>query len=115
MFKRGHFLLLADMLEAVNRILEYTHGIDFDQFTIDSKTKDAVIRNFEILGEAANRIPNDYQIQNPHIPWKQLRGYRNRLIHEYFGVDYHIVWEIIQTNLSELQYQLERALQADQP
>ena len=63
--------------------------------------------NFEIIGEASTRIHPDFQIQHAQIPWKHLRGYRNRLIHEYFGVDYQIVWEIIQLELEELIGHLE--------
>jgi uncharacterized protein with HEPN domain len=90
------------MLDAAQRIQTYTEGLDFDRFIDDQKTLDAVVRNFEIIGEASTRIHPDFQIQHAQIPWKHLRGYRNRLIHEYFGVDYQIVWEIIQLELEEL-------------
>lgn len=95
------------MLDAASRIQSYTNGLNFDQFLEDQKTIDAVIRNFEILGEASTRVDPDFQSATPQIPWKQLRGYRNRLIHEYFGVDYEIVWDIIKNELSHLLTQLE--------
>ena len=92
MSKRDNQLLILDMLDAAQRIQTYTEGLDFDRFIDDQKTLDAVVRNFEIIGEASTRIHPDFQIQHAQIPWKHLRGYRNRLIHEYFGVDYQIVW-----------------------
>jgi len=107
MSRRDNHLLILDMLESAYRILTYTKDLNYDQFTDDQKTLDAVVRNFEILGEASTRILPDFQIENPQIPWKRLRGYRNRLIHEYFGVDYQIVWEIIQEDLSDLIGELE--------
>ena len=81
------------------KIQDYTKDYSYEQFIDDDKTIDAVVRNFEIIGEAATRIHPDFQIENPQIPWKKLRGYRNRLIHEYFGVDYQIVWDIISDDL----------------
>lgn len=107
MFRRDNHLLVLDMLESAYQIQYYTEDLDYEEFIEDQKTLDAVVRNFEILGEAATRILPDFQIENPKIPWKQLKGYRNRLIHEYFGVDYQIVWEIIQEDLRELIEELE--------
>lgn len=106
MSKRDNSLLVLDMLEAASRIQSYTSGLTFEKFLDDQKTIDAVVRNFEILGEAATRVNPDFQAINQQIPWKQLRGYRNRLIHEYFGVDYEIVWDIIENELDELIAQL---------
>jgi len=107
MSSRDNHLLITDMLESALRISKYTEGLKFDEFADDQKTLDAVVRNFEILGEAATRVLPDFQILNPQIPWKLLKGYRNRLIHEYFGVDYQIVWEIIQEDLPGLIERLE--------
>jgi uncharacterized protein with HEPN domain len=71
-------------------------------FLSDDKTKDAVVRNFEIIGEAANRIDPDFKDSHLEIEWNRIRAFRNRIVHEYFGVDYEIVWEIIETYLDEL-------------
>ncbi|MFN3138125.1 MAG: DUF86 domain-containing protein [Allomuricauda sp.] len=76
--------------------------MSFDQFKSDSKTVDAVIRNFEVIGEAANRLTENYKNNNPEIEWSHLRGFRNRIVHEYFGIDLEIVWHIIEENLPEL-------------
>ncbi|MCB9205436.1 MAG: DUF86 domain-containing protein [Flavobacteriales bacterium] len=107
MSKRDNQLLIGDMLEAAKKIRAYTAGFMFEAFLADDRTIDAVVRNFEIIGEAANRVDPDFQSENPQIEWAKLRGFRNRLIHEYFGVDHEIVWQIIETELLELIEELE--------
>ena len=102
MSKRDHILLLEDMLDSALKIRRYTNNLDFDTFLNDDKTVDAVVRNFEIIGEAANQIDPDYRIKNPEIEWKRIRGFRNRIVHNYFGIDHEIVWTIIENNLSDL-------------
>jgi uncharacterized protein with HEPN domain len=106
MSKRDNILLLQDMMESSNKILNYTKGFDLDKFLSDDKTADAVVRNFEIIGEAANRIDPDFKLNNPQIDWRKLRGFRNRLVHDYFGIDYNIVWSIIENDIEELIFQL---------
>ena len=96
MSKRDTLLLLDDMLHAAQKIKRYVTDIDFDTFISDDKTMDAVARNFEIIGEAANRVDPDFRDSNPEIEWKRIRGFRNRIVHEYFGIDYEIVWQIIE-------------------
>jgi uncharacterized protein with HEPN domain len=102
MSKRDNVLLIHDMIESVQKIMTYTRDMSFDQFKGDSKTVDAVIRNFEVIGEAANRLTENYKNNNPEIEWSHLRGFRNRIVHEYFGIDLEIVWHIIEENLPEL-------------
>ena len=103
-------MLLEDMLESALKIKRYTTNLDFDSFLNDEKTIDAVVRNFEIIGEAANRIDPDYRMKNPEIEWKRMRGFRNRIVHDYFGIDYEIVWEIIENDLDDLIKQIESLL-----
>jgi uncharacterized protein with HEPN domain len=102
MSKRDIILLLADMLQSANKIKRYTENINFESFISDDKTIDAVVRNFEIIGEAANRIDPDFRDSNPEIEWKRIRGFRNRIVHDYFGIDYEIVWTIVELYLEEL-------------
>jgi uncharacterized protein with HEPN domain len=90
------------MLQSAQKIKRYTKGLDFDSFLADEKTMDAVVRNFEIIGEAANRIDPDFRNKNPEIEWSRIRGFRNRIVHDYFGIDYEIVWEIIEAYLDEM-------------
>jgi len=101
MSKRDNILLLENMLQSALKIKQYTDNLDYNAFISDDKTIDAVIRNFEIIGEAANRIDPDFRTNNPEIEWKRISGFRNRIIHDYFGIDYEIVWTIIQSYLDE--------------
>lgn len=73
---------------------EYIQGLDFQQFKWDYKTVDAVIRNFEVIGEASKNIPGHIKVKYPNIPWEEMYRFRNRISHEYFGIDYEILWEI---------------------
>lgn len=111
MSKRDKMLLLEDMLQAATKIKRYTDNLDFDSFVEDDKTVDAVIRNFEIIGEAASRIDPDFRIKNPEIEWTRIRGFRNRIVHDYFGIDYEIVWTIIETYINELIDWLETLIE----
>ena len=94
MSRREAPLLIEDILEAANRILTYTKDLSFVEFVADQKTLDAVARNFEIIGEAASRLPEEFKIKHAEINWIRITGLRNRIIHEYFGVDYSLVWKI---------------------
>src|SRR6185312_16726633 len=94
MSKRSSRLLLEDLLLSIEKITEYTSGLSFDNFLEDSKTSDAVIRNFEIIGEAANRLPDEMKEKFPEIDWYRIRGFRNRIVHDYMGIDYQMVWLI---------------------
>ena len=103
MSKRDAALLVADILLAISKIKTYTEGLDFDSFMADSKTVDAVERNFEIIGEAATQLPKSIQEANPSIEWHSVVSFRNRLIHGYFGVDYQILWYVVQIDLPILE------------
>ena len=100
-------MLIDDILESGRKILEYTSGFTLEQFKSDSKTVDAVIRNFEIIGEAANRLPEDFKDKHNEIDWHKVRGFRNRIVHDYFGIDYSIVWVIRETFLPHLIEKLQ--------
>ena len=76
--------------------------MQFEDYEADAKTKDAVERNFEIIGEAASRIPEDFKRNNEKVEWRIIKDFRNFIIHEYFGINNSIVWDIIQYNLPGL-------------
>jgi uncharacterized protein with HEPN domain len=114
MSKRDTILLLKDMLESSRKIKKYTNGLSLEDFLEDDKTIDAVVRNFEIIGEAANRIDDDFRIKNPSIEWKRIRGFRNRIVHDYFGIDYEIVWNIIQFYLDEMIDSIENIIESNE-
>ena len=102
---------LEDILSAAERILEYTQGMDAKTFAQDQRTVDAVIRNLEIIGEAARHIPPEVKEKFPELPWEEMRAMRNMLIHEYFGVDLWIIWQTIQQDVPSLIHQIRHVLQ----
>lgn len=110
MSKREPDLLLQDIEEAIMKIKTYTNGMSYESFQNDDKTIDAVIRNFEIIGEAANRIPDEIKDKFNEVNWHRIRGFRNRIVHDYMGVDLEIIWEIIEKNLDELKEQIEEII-----
>lgn len=76
--------------------------MSFEQFEADEKTVDAVIRNFEVIGEVSNRLSDNFKTQNPNIDWVRIKGFRNRIVHDYFGIDHAIVWNIRENFLPQL-------------
>jgi uncharacterized protein with HEPN domain len=110
MSKRQPNLLIEDIIDSGQKILTYTADLSFDEFVADSKTIDAVVRNFEIIGEAANRLPEEIKEKYPDIDWHRIRGFRNRIVHDYFGIDYNIVWQIKETFLPVLLDKLKKIL-----
>jgi len=94
MSRRTPKLLLEDILDSGQRIIEYTKDITFEEFQTDNKTIDAVIRNYEIIGEASNLLPDEIKEKYTEVDWTRMRGFRNRIVHDYFGVDLQIIWKI---------------------
>ena len=104
---------LQDMLEAARRILQYIESIDFEEFQKDFKTQDAVLRNLEVLGEAAKNIPDDFRDEHPDMPWTEMARTRDRLIHHYFGVNLDVVWGIAELELPDVAANLEAIIEGD--
>jgi len=101
---------IADILNAIQEVEEFTIGMNFEAFRADKKTINAVIRSLEVLGEAAKHIPEDIREQYPDIPWKRMAGTRDKLIHEYSGIDLETVWTVIKEELPPLKTLVEKAL-----
>jgi uncharacterized protein with HEPN domain len=108
MSKRPTDLLLNDIRESIGRIEEYPRGMSLEDFSKDQKSIDAVARNLEIMGEAANRLPDEFKESHSEIEWFKIVGLRHRIVHEYFGVDLEIIWQIVQKDLPELCRSLSR-------
>lgn len=106
MSKRGIKLYVEDITNSLKKIEEYTKNLTFDQFNIDTKTVDAVIRNLTVIGEAAKNIPDEIKIKYDDIPWEEIIGMRNKVIHEYFGVDENILWETVKEDLPVFEKQI---------
>ena len=96
---RDYVLFLEDILESIEKIEQYTEGLTYEEFRGNEMAIDAVVRNFEIIGEAVNNIPEDLKQKHPDVAWSEAVGFRNVMIHEYFGVDTEAVWETVQNNL----------------
>lgn len=103
-------LYLDDILEAIEKIHAYTGEMTYEAFVGDPKTQDAVIRNLEIIGEAASRLPDSVKDVAAEIEWRKIVGLRNILAHEYFGVSIPVVWDVIKNKLVPLENACRRAL-----
>ncbi len=100
---RDYKLYLKDIVEAMEAIENFVEGIELDEFKQDDKTSSAVIRKFEVIGEATKRIPEDIRHKYSQIPWKEMAGMRDKLIHFYFGVDYKLVWKTIKHRIPQIK------------
>lgn len=107
MSKRDWKLFVEDILESIELIESYVHTMELSDFTKDRKTIDAVVRNFEIIGEASKFIADDIKTRHAEIDWKGIIGLRNRIAHEYFGMSVSIVWDIIKKELPRLKNQMK--------
>lgn len=101
---------VRDILAAVRAIADYTDGMTFDEFVGDARTMDAVVRNLMTMGESIRWIPEPILDAHPAVPWRTLRGLRNVVVHEYFGVDPAILWETVQSDLPPLKADLQAVL-----
>lgn len=101
---------IEDMLNAAREVREFTRNMSLADFLRDRKTSNAVIRSLEVLGEAAKRIPEDIRQRYPEIPWKSMAAMRDKLIHEYHGVDLAMVWKTVEEDIPPLIPALERLL-----
>lgn len=104
--ERDPKVLIADILAAVQKIERYIAGMDQTAFLQDEKTIDAVVRNLEIIGEAARRMPDSFTAQHSNVPWRQIAGLRNRIVHDYFGLDLEIIWGVLARELPKLKADL---------
>jgi len=107
---RDYLLYLDDILDAIHQIQSYVQGQDEAAFALDRKTQDAVIRNLEIIGEAARNLPEKIKEAAAEIDWRKITGLRNILIHEYFGISVPILWDILQNKLGPLEEACRRLL-----
>jgi uncharacterized protein with HEPN domain len=108
MSERKDVDLIQDIVESMSRIIFYMRNMEYDEFKKDKKTQDAVIRNIEIMGEATKALSEKVRKANANIPWKNIAGTRDKLIHNYFGVNIDIIWNIVQDEIPSLLPEIER-------
>lgn len=107
---RDYQVYLDDILESAARIREYTSGAEYEEFIEDGKTIDAVVRNLEIIGETVKHLPEDVRSRHPEVDWKKIAGLRGILIHEYFGIDLEIIWDIVKNKVPPLERRVKSML-----
>lgn len=111
MKKRDFRDYVQDILESITEAREFIEGLGFEDFTRDKKSINAVVRSLEVIGEAAKKIPDNLREIYPLIPWKRMAGMRDKLIHEYWGVDLEIVWEVLNDELPPLKPLIQKVLE----
>lgn len=111
--QREYILYLEDMFQSMQKIEEYLGDLDFKKFKRSPMVVDAIIRNFEIIGEASKNIPHEIQEKYPEIPWRKMYGLRNLIAHEYFGIDYEMIWEIAKNNLPQNRKDLASLIETE--
>lgn len=110
MSRRSAQVYLDDILEAITKIQRYTEGMNMQSFSASSLVIDAVIRNIEVIGEAAKNLPEEIKEHHPEVPWSQIIGTRNKVVHQYFGVDLDIIWHTLQEELPIFYGQVKQIL-----
>jgi uncharacterized protein with HEPN domain len=110
---RDYGLYLDDILEAIDNIRDYTANMGYEAFMLDKKTRDAVVRNLEIIGEAAGRLPEEIRSSAQGIEWRKIVGLRNILAHEYFSVSIPVVWDVVQNKLDPLKASCQKLLERE--
>lgn len=110
MSKRAAELYIKDIKDAIRKIEKYTRGVSRENFMVDEQLIDAVVRNLSIIGEAVVNIPKEIKTKNQDVAWPEITGMRNKVIHEYFGVDKGILWETIKNNLPEFKKQIRKMM-----
>jgi len=108
MSERKPSVIIEDILTCIQHIESYTTNLSFDQFSAHYMTVEACLYNIQVIGEAAVRLPENIKDDNPQIPWPLIKGMRNRLIHEYFGTDLNLVWNVIKNELPTFKTELEK-------
>jgi len=107
---RDYTIYVKDMVAAIESIEAFIAGMGFEEFARDDKTLSAVLRKLEVLGEASKQVPEEIRAKHPDIPWREMAGMRDKLIHFYFGVDEALVWQTITNKIPDIKRRLQSIL-----
>ena len=110
---RDYRVYLNDILTAISKIEKYVNGLSSQEFTRDEIRIDAVVRNLEVIGEATKHVPEEVRRKYPFIEWKKFSGLRDILIHEYFGIDLDILWDIVKNKIPALKIDVNKILELE--
>lgn len=108
MNKKDYIDYIQDIFKSIKEVEDFTNGFSYNEFVQDNKTINATIRSLEVIGEATKKIPDSIRDDYPQIPWKLMAGMRDKLIHEYSGVDLKIVWETLQNDIPKIRPLIKR-------
>ena len=111
--KRDYILFVEDILTCIEKIERYTSNVSFEEFCGNDMAVDAVIRNFEIIGEAVKKIPEEIKKKYTDVEWKEAAGFRDVLIHDYFGIDLEAVWDTVRNNIPPFKKQVVKVLKSE--
>lgn len=111
MKKRDYGDFVQDILDSINDVVNFIDGMEFEDFINDKKTIYSVVRAIEIIGEAAKNVPEQIRTKYPDVPWKQMAGMRDKLIHEYFGVDLEILWKTAKDDVPQLETPISKVFE----
>ncbi len=107
---RDYRVFLDDIMEATSKVLEYTSGFSYEQFCADRKTIEAVVWNLQVIGEAVKNIPEEIRSQYPDVPWRDMAGLRDIIVHQYFGIKLDVIWKVIQQDLPRVEHLIREIL-----
>ena len=111
---RDYHLYLKDILEACKKLMYYSAGITFEQFSKDDMRYDAILHNLEIIGEAAKHVPEEIKSKYPKVEWRRISGLRDIVAHVYFGVSDEIIWDVTKNNIPSLYEQIKDLLRSEE-
>ena len=113
--KKDPKVFLVHILESIEAIEEYLQGVSEETFHVSREKQDLAVRRLEIIGEASKNIPDDFRNSHPDIPWKRMSGMRDMIAHQYFGINYNIVWDTVKNQLPSLKAQIKEMLKLSFP